>query len=298
MHATIWAVILTYNDAVNTEECYRSLQGGGVPDYAIVIVDNGSESRIVDEIERWGRGVTVLHNKANLGFAAGMNVGIRYAIDHGAQWVLVLNNDTVVEKDCVSKLAEQAGTADPHVGILAPKIRMYAAPQVLWYAGSRRGFPFTRHRGMGELDLGQYDVTQHVTFASGCALMMSARLLREVGLFDEAFFFGMEDHEYSDRCLQAGFHIVYCPQAVVYHKVGATRGRLTAETAYRGYHAQFLYLRRRTRLWPLWYVAYSLYLGWGLPLRLGGVASNRAAVVGAAFRALADSIMQKPLRCR
>lgn len=223
----------------------------------VVIVDNGSNAADRQSLEslseRLGPRACLLLSEVNGGFGYGMNLGIELALDLGAELVLLLNNDTLVEPNAVASLAATV-TEQADVGIAVPVVTMGEAPGRVWAAGGMfdertfrvrhnwTGLPVRRARAIDE-------PPKALTFAPGAALMVRRELLREVGGFVEGFFLYFEDVEFSVRTRRAGFRIVLAPGAFVWHAVqGGSRRRSTASLYYRVRNA--LWLARRSL--PKW----------------------------------------------
>ena len=232
----IYIIILNWDGKKDTLTCLESLEKLKVTneELRIVIVDNGSEEKLTVK----GQELTVIRNNANLGYAGGNNVGIRYALEHGADYLLILNNDTIVHKDLVVQLLDVA-KKDDQVGIVAPKIYFakgyefhkdrYKENQlgrVLWYAGGVMDFANVsgHHRGVDEVDRGQYDRQEETDYASGCCMLVKKGIFENVGLFDERYFLYYEDSDFSQRVKRRGFKIVYAPKALLWHKNAGSAG--------------------------------------------------------------------------
>jgi GT2 family glycosyltransferase len=173
-----------------------------------------------------------------LGFAGGNNVGIKYALENKADYILVLNNDTTVDKNLLVRLVEVA-KKKKRFGILSPKIyfakgfefykeryKKSELGKVIWSAGGIIDWKnvYVNNRGIDEVDVGQYDKVEKIEFATGAAMFLEAKVLKKVGLFDKKYFLYLEDADLSQRMLRCGFEIYYVPKAIVYHKVGKTAG--------------------------------------------------------------------------
>jgi GT2 family glycosyltransferase len=215
-------VILNWNSGEMTGECIRSLLSMKAQHYDIIVVDNGSKDGSVDYLRKQFPLITVLAQNRNLGFAAGCNVGMKLALERGAEYVLPLNNDTVVDPSFLAELLTAAETLS-RAAIVSPKIYFWDWPDKLWWAGGRfnlwSGIP--RHRGRKQVDTGQFDVVREIDWATGCAALIRCDVLHRVGLFDETFFGNVEDLDLSLRVRQAGYRIYYAPKAKLWHKEGA-----------------------------------------------------------------------------
>jgi len=174
-------------------ECVASVRKLTYPNIHIVIVDNGSTDDSVAILKQNYPEVRVIVNATNLGFAAGNNIGIRYALSRGADYVLLLNNDTIVAPDMLENMVA-AGEAVPQIGILAPKIYYYKT-QKLWRAGGRRrkltlGATDT---GIGREDDEKYNIPREIDYAFGSGMLIKREVFEQVGLFDEGYFMYYED---------------------------------------------------------------------------------------------------------
>jgi hypothetical protein len=185
-------------------------------------------------------------NDQNKGFAGGNNIGIRYAFDHfNPDYILLLNNDTIVDPHFLGKLVE-AAEKNPHVGFLGPKEYFYSKPSIIHSAGATfsvwRGRAY--HRGEGQEDHHQYDDQAEVEYITGACVLVPRRVIQSIGLLDEHYFFFWEDIDWCFRGKKKGFISLYVPDAVIWHKVGAS-----APTSVHKYYLikyRFLFLKKNT----------------------------------------------------
>jgi GT2 family glycosyltransferase len=257
--ATFGLVILNWNNAADTIECLENLVECDPRPERIAIVDNGSADSSLAEIQSWWES-TALHKSldpdwidviaagANLGFAGGSNVGLRRLIqDSSLSHIILLNNDTIIPPDFFRQLRDALSEAG-NPGILGPTIREYPDTEKVWYAGAREYFfrGLVQHR----LDV-PADPAPHATdFVTGCAMVVSRRVLEEVGDLSEAYFPAyFEDSDLCHRARRAGFSIVYAPRPLIYHKVGSTVRSAAAslELAYIKNRLRVIYVRRNYR---------------------------------------------------
>lgn len=211
------AVVLSWNGREDTLAALESLAG-----IETICVDNGSTDGSAEAVAERFPGVELIRAGVNLGFAAGNNVGIRRALDRGADWVLLVNNDATVEPGIVEAL-DRAAAARPDAGVLACKV-LFADSDRVWYAGA--GFdPYlgrSRHEGFGEPDVpGELRDTVRAT---GAGMAVSRAAIERAGLLDEDLFLYAEDLEWCLRIRAAGFAIVHVPEARVSHRVSAASG--------------------------------------------------------------------------
>lgn len=216
-------VILNWNTFAVTRDCLMSLDQVDYPNRATLLVDNGSSDGSPDKLAAQFAEVTIIRNNSNLGFAAGNNVGIRCALQRGTDYVLLLNNDTVVSPSFLSSMVAVA-ERDPRIGVLSPLIYYFEPSDRIWYAGGSfakwRGVAF--HQGQGSHLSARYKTTREVTFVTGCALLIRSTVIAQVGLLDETFFMVCEDTDWSIRVLRSGYKAVYVPDAVIWHKESST----------------------------------------------------------------------------
>jgi GT2 family glycosyltransferase len=183
-------IVLNWNGGQDTLDCLASLRQMDYPCFDVLVVDNSSTDGSIEAIRESFPEVSLIETGANLGFTGGNNVGMRHALDRGADYVLLLNNDTEVAVDLLACLVD-AVEAEPGVGVAGPLIYYYDQPEIVWSAGGavdrRRGQ--TRMVGLGEPDSGQYgSMPREVDFVSGCALLARRSVLEQIGLLDERFF--------------------------------------------------------------------------------------------------------------
>jgi GT2 family glycosyltransferase len=218
-------IILNWNGWQDTIECVESCRKLSYENFRILIVDNGS----TDGSEAILRGrfpdIGFIQTDSNLGFAGGNNVGIRYALEQGADYVWLLNNDTIVDPEALTELVRSAGI-DAAAGIVGSKIYYYNEPNKIWFAGGmwRQIKSYARHRGVNEEDTGQYDDICEVDYISGCSLMIRSQVVREIGVMPEDYFLYWEEVDWNARAVARGWKILYVPKSVVWHKVSSSIG--------------------------------------------------------------------------
>lgn len=242
-------VVLNWNRANDTIDCLKSLSNLCKKNYdslSVIVVDNASTDKSLPKIETAVKKifskskiiVEVLKNKSNLGFSEGNNVGIRHAIRHKADFILLLNNDTVVDKNLLNKLLATAKKY-PKAGLISPKIyfakgyefhkRKYKKSElgkVIWYAGGDFDWDniYGTNRGVDEVDYGQYKKVEETDFATGACMFINARAIKEVGMFDKQYFMYLEDADLSHRAQKAGWKVLYTPCGHLWHKVAQSSG--------------------------------------------------------------------------
>ena len=219
-------VILAYNGREDTLRCLESVDEVDWSELTTIVVDNGSNDGVLDAVRERFPHVQVIRSERNLGFAGGNNIGLRAAHDAGADYFLVLNNDTVVHTDAVRELVAEAERR-PDAGALCPLIYYMDPPDRIWYAGARfdpRKAHNGRHTGYRERDDGQYDGVRETGRATGAAIMVPRATIDSVGYLDERLFLTVEDVEWSLRIREAGYRILVVPSARVWHTVSVAAG--------------------------------------------------------------------------
>lgn len=237
----IFVIILNWNNKDLTLACLQSLQKIKFPprsQISYLVIDNGSTDDSIKVIKKAFPKVFILENKKNLGYAEGNNKGMEYALKKGADYLLVLNNDIEMDEDFLVQLIKVADK-EKKAGLFSPKI--YFAPgyelhkkryqkeergKVIWYAGGIIDWDnvLSPHRGVDEVDKGQFDKVIEVDYASGSCLLIKKEVLEEIGLFDSKLCMYWEDTDLSQRARRAGWRVLYVPKAKIWHKVSSSSG--------------------------------------------------------------------------
>ncbi len=232
-------VILNWKRPDLTAACLASLRRSDYSEWFAIVVDNGSGDDSIALIRERFPDALVVDNGVNLGFAAGNNPGIAQAIRSGADYVLLLNDDTEVAPEMLRILVEEA-ESDPRIGIVGPKILYYQPANVIWSAGgavSKLGVP--GHLRADEADDDANGTSFRTDYVTGCAMLVRRSVIERVGGFDERFFMYFEETEWCARARRAGYEVRCAPSARMWHKIppGA-----------RGASPTYQYLMTRNRL--------------------------------------------------
>lgn len=222
----IAVILVNYNGEKYNIACIDSILDSKVEaTIKIYVVDNASSDESMAILERHYKGnknLTFVYLDNNYGFSYANNVGIKSAMKQGCDAVFLLNNDTEICQNTLQKLIE-SNRRHPN-SVIAPKIYYSDNRKVIWSAGgtSSRIVKKVKHIGLDCEDRGQFDEEKQVAFATGCALWIPAEVISLAGMLDEDFFLYYEDTEYCFRLEKYQIAVYYCPDAVVYHKVGAS----------------------------------------------------------------------------
>lgn len=242
----VFLIILNWNGKKMTTDCLSSLKTikTGRLKIEVVVVDNGSTDGSVDYIngliikKLTNLKLKLIANKKNLGFAEGNNVGIRYALENGADYVCLLNNDTKVSPDFLIQLVKTAET-DPKIGVVGGKIyfekgyefhkdryKKDELGKVLWYAGGLIDWNnvYATHLGVDEVDNGQYDQEGETQYVNGCLMLAKREVFETVGLLDPKYYLYYEENDFCQRAKRAGFKLFYAPKSVIWHLNAASSG--------------------------------------------------------------------------
>lgn len=209
----VWGVVLAYNAVDLTLACIESLRRQDYPHLDILVVDNASSDGTAGILAERFPDVGVLALSENLGYAGGNNLGMRHALQQGADLLFLVNNDTRFESNCVSKLVAEMIVA-PHCGVVGPMVYTWDGWSTISSAGGEVDW---RHAdainvGAGEVDTGQYGA-RSVDFINGCAIMVSREAVERAGLIDERFFMYWEETDWCRRIAAAGFDVRFQPAA-------------------------------------------------------------------------------------
>ena len=220
-------VILNWNGKNDTNECLYSLKNINYKNYEIIVIDNGSTDGSVQFLKREYQNIILIENKRNLGFTGGNNVGIKRALKNGAKYVVLLNNDTIVDKDVIKEMIN-IYAINPNIGLIGPKVLYYDDPAKIWCAGGH----YSKFLGKGKMYGHQakmktsFSNIEKVDWISFCVVMIKAEVFENIGLLDNDFFFTSEDLDFCRRAVRKGFICMYTPKAIVRHKISKDSGGL------------------------------------------------------------------------
>lgn len=246
-------ITLNYNGKQDTLELLESLAKLRTTNYELrtIVVDNASSDGSVFAIHKAFPDVDILQAGSNLGFAGGYNKGLDYVKIWGADYFLLINNDCLIkDTNLVLELIETA-KSDSKIGMVSPKIyfargfefhkdryKEQDLGRIIWYAGGRFDWDNigSMHRGIDELDQGQYDLIEESEIISGACVLITREAIEKVGLLDEKYFLYFEDSDFVKRAKDLGFKAYYNGQVAIYHKVSQSTGVGSVITDY--YHTR------------------------------------------------------------
>ena len=212
------SIILNTNRRADTLACLVSLEDSAYANNKVIVLDNNSTDGSIEAIHSEFPNIRIIPLEENLGYAGNNNVGIRAALDNGAEWVFVLNEDTILDPDCLELLV-QAGESDTRTGILGPMVYHHDEPDLIQSAGGMLGTYWQGcHLGKNQRYPGQYHDPHSVDWISGCAIMLRRAVIEQVGMLDERFYYYWEETEWCLRAGKSGWRIVHVPAAKLWHK--------------------------------------------------------------------------------
>jgi GT2 family glycosyltransferase len=221
----VYIILLNYNEFNDTIECVKSLEKINYRNFKIIVIDNASMNNSIVYLKQSLKQCIIIEAHENLGFAHGNNIGIKYAIENGAEYVLLLNNDTLVDSYFLDNMIDSFYKYK-NVGVVGSKIMYYPNKNIIWYGGGFIDwFRFLAvHFGTGEIDKGQYDFEKEVDFMTGCCMLIKKEVFRKIGFLPNEYFMYFEDVDFCVRVKNIGYKILYNPNAIIYHKVGLSGG--------------------------------------------------------------------------
>ena len=245
----VFIIILNWNGWQDTVECVESCLGLTYPNFQILIVDNCSTDNSPTILQKRFPDIDLLQSGANLGFSGGNNVGIRYALAHGADHIWLLNNDTRVDCNALSALVSVC-ESDSRIGIVGSKLYYYDEPNKIAFAGGcwKQSPLRPYHLGVNETDHGQFDVIMEVDFITGCSLLIRSEVIEDIGVMHEEYFLYWEDIDWNARAAKHGWKILYVPQSKVWHKVSSSIGDKPLLQAYYNVRNRLLFMSRHQPL--------------------------------------------------
>jgi GT2 family glycosyltransferase len=222
MSAT-WAVVLHYTGVDDTRECLRSLMGQTTENLRTVLVDNASSDGASSLFRGEFPGLVILRTETNLGWAGGNNLGIRHAIQHGAERIVLINNDAVADATLIERL-NASGDAHPDFGILGPVVRDMDPPNDVQTDGfmfndpKNRGFFRRRFVSLGESHPHEKPRVVETDVVMGCCFWLRKIVVDKIGLIDERYFLIHEETDYCLRAHRSGFKVGVLPESLVRHR--------------------------------------------------------------------------------
>lgn len=285
----IYPIIVNWNLATETIPCIESLLAAGASAGQIVVVDNGSQDDSVERLaERFGPQIHLISHPANLGFAGGNNIGIEYALGAGADWVLLVNNDTVVDPTFFQALMNTVEQHPAHL-ILGPLILYYAEPERIWSLGDRLipGTLITRRLWHDAPVPNTLAPFIEVDFLNACCMLIHRTVFERIGLLNANYFMYAEDVDFCWRARRAGLKLGCATDARIWHKVSRSTGIYHPQSRYWRISNQILVYRAYARWWQM-PLMFGFTLVRSLKLAAVDLLHKRTVLAGQTLRAWVD----------
>ncbi len=221
--AKVFAVVLTWKNFSDTIECITPLKSQDTQ-VSILCVDNGSHDGSLEKIKQAHPDISYLELAANLGYAGGNNAGISRAMEQGADYIWILNNDTLADKSACSGLLS-AFEKKPGTGAAGSRILCYPDKKTTWFAGGiyRKFSGTTSHYLENKQDTGIKVLDgARLDYVSGCSMMLSRQAIEKAGMLDEKLFLLFEETDICARIKKSGMAVTMAADSTVYHKVSKT----------------------------------------------------------------------------
>lgn len=244
-------ILLNWNSYEHTANCIASLQQVTPANFDVIVVDNGSSDGSGTMLKQNFAHIKYIQAPTNLGFAGGNNKGFEYAIAHGYEYSLMLNNDTFVEPNFLELLTNYMD-AHKNVGAIQPKIFFNNNRQKIWNGGSYflswLGWTYSKNY-MRTAGPAQNNFAE-VDWITGCALLVRTSIVQQIGALNDHFFIYYEDVDFSFRIREAGYKLIFHPQSVIYHIAGmANKAKVKGKEGYANPYVH--YLNFRNHIWVL-----------------------------------------------
>lgn len=259
MGSRVCVVILNWNGKKDTVPCLESMEKIAYPNFEVVMVDNGSTDDSVKAIRQRFDRVTVVETGKNLGYAGGNNIGIEYALKTGADLVLLLNNDTVVDEKLLDAFVKEAKDR-PEVGIFGARPLRFFEPDKLDHLGGVWNEKKGEFNLIGLQERSDFTYEGELDYVCGCSVLVRREVFEKIGLLEAAFFLFWEEADFCMRAKRAGFRIGICDGAKLWHKVSASFVGGKPHVAYFWWRNRFLWIERNLSRQDRWRLFWKVLL--------------------------------------
>lgn len=260
-------VLVNWNSFELTRDTLLSLQKTNYQQYDCIVVDNGSVDDSAQQLAAAFPAMILLKAGENKGFTGGNNIGMQFALDKGYEYIMMLNNDVEVDENFLAPLIEKLD-ADQNIAAVQPLIYFHHNKNLVWNAGSTYntllGICTTPNYNQNDPKHALVGKSKKIDWITGCAMMLRASVLQQIGLLKEGFFIYYEDVDLSFRIKEAGYGLAYVPNSIIYHIAGMSHK--TKEKGKEGFVSPKVhFLNARNRIWFLkehtpWWALPSVWL--------------------------------------
>ena len=223
----IGIVLVNYNGGKYQNDCIKTIYTQDYKNIDVVVVDSASTDGSIEKLEEEYPNVHVIREKENVGVAVGNNIGIKYCIGNGAEYVLLLNNDTELDSSLLQNLEKKASSST----VVVPKIYFYSPDNLIWFGGGDMDWKKASgyHIGLREIDNGQYDKEMDISYSPTCCMLLHKSVFEKIGYIDECTFMYYDDTDLCVRLTEKGISIKYVPDAFMWHKVSSSSGGMQSK---------------------------------------------------------------------
>lgn len=211
-------IILNWNGLKDTLECLGSVEKCDYPNFDIIVVDNASSDGSPHIIKEQFPEIIMIKNNKNSGFAEGNNIGIKFALQKGAEYILLLNNDTIVDRN-IFKYFLISMQKTPKAGILGGLIYHYHFPEKIWFCGAKFSHRTLSYVWLKNIPEVRSDALLETECIVGCAMFIKKNVFEKIGYFDKRFFLLWEEADFCFRAIKADFQCLIVPQVKIWHKI-------------------------------------------------------------------------------
>ncbi len=250
MNPEVGIVLLNWNQEADTSQCINSLKNIHYDNYKIFVVDNNSTDGSYEKLMVDFSEISFIRNSENMGFAGGMNSGISEVLKSEAQYILIMNTDTVVSPQMIGKLVECLKN-DSNAGIAGPCVYSYYSPKELVFAGADVKLLFAKIKHRTKIK--DAEISADSDYMTGCCMMFKRKLIEELNGFDPEYFILCEDLDLSIRAKNSGYNILCNPQAVIWHKEST---KITSNLTFYFWFRNILYLLKKHTGLPVFVIAF------------------------------------------
>lgn len=225
MNKKISVILVNYNGAKYNKECIDSLIATNYKNLDIIVVDNASTDNSISLLrEIYEDKIELVLCKDNNGFSVANNIGMDIAIKNNSDYIMLLNNDTIVEENLFEELIKCSDRNNN--SIICPKINYYDKKNYIWSAGGYINWNKgnAEHFGINKIDKKEFNKEKNIEFGTGCCMFIPRRILMDIGEMDKSYFLYFEDADYCMKAINKGYKIIYLPTTTVYHKVSSSTG--------------------------------------------------------------------------
>ena len=256
-------ITVNFNHVETTMDLIESLSNITYPNIEIIVVDNASEKESPQIIKEKYPRIVLIESILNYGFAGGNNLGIMRA---QGEYILLLNNDTVVEPDFLEPLVKKF-QSNPKIGAISPKIRYFYKKDTFQYAGYTEINNWTiRNKTIGEneKDIGQYNEDRETAYTHGAAMMIPMEVIKKVGMMSYEFFLYYEEADWCLRIRKIGYKIMFVHNSIIYHKVSVTTGKNSVLKTHYLTRNRIIFMRRNIHGFKFFVaILYQLFIAIG-----------------------------------